>query len=587
MGEKLLAQRVLQVLRNTYGQGSKVAAATLEWAAEQADWLWPERSFVPVETPAAEPGGGTAMLALSGGTLSWDGLAELIPVIDREELEPALFASVDAVADLLELDPFERELLSVATALVRLPNLAGLKTRLLALGIDMVTVAGMLAGAAPAAAAGRVRRSAPLSLGLLFLASETGAGGLDLGVHWRFGRLLDECHTEESAIIEMLAGPRQPAELAREDFPAQAPALDLLVRLLRGALDQRASGVNLLIYGPPGTGKTEFARTLAAEAGAALLAVGECDEDGDEPSRYERLHALKRAQRLLARRSDRILLFDEMEDLFAEAQFAASGARRAGSKIFVNRLLENNPVPTIWTSNCLDIDPAHLRRLTFVLKMDHPGPAARARIVARIAGSEAVAEAVHGLAPFVARDHEAAAVARVTLRAAALSGGGASDAAAIADSLLLGLRGGRPLPPAPDGAGVALDLYGPDLQPLVERLAAPGAARDFSLLLTGPPGTGKTVLAAHLAERLERPLVVKRASDLLSSWLGGTEANIAEAFANAREQGSVLLFDEVDSLLLDRADAQRSWEVTQVNELLTWMDSHPYPFIAATNFPRR
>jgi len=49
----------------------------------------------------------------------------------------------------------------------------------------------------------------------------------------------------------------------------------------------------------------------------------------------------------------------------------------------------------------------------------------------------------------------------------------------------------------------------------------------------------------------------------------------------------VLLFDEADSLLLDRGDARHSWEITQVNELLTWMDSHPLPFVAATNFARR
>ena len=80
---------------------------------------------------------------------------------------------------------------------------------------------------------------------------------------------------------------------------------------------------------------------------------------------------------------------------------------------------------------------------------------------------------------------------------------------------------------------------------------------------------------------------MKRASDLLSKWVGQTEANIAEAFAEARDSGSVLLIDEADSLLSDRSDAHTSWEVTQVNELLTWMDSHPLPFIAATNFARR
>ena len=193
------------------------------------------------------------------------------------------------------------------------------------------------------------------------------------------------------------------------------------------------------------------------------------------------------------------------------------------------------------------------------------------------------------LLPLAAQAPEAASIARVALRTAALAGGDAEDAEAAACSLILGLRGRRSLPPAKAGSALDLSLYEADrdIGALVERVAAPGSPADFSLLLTGPPGTGKTALAACVAERLDRPLMVKRTSDLLSKWVGQTEANIADAFAEACEESSVLLFDEADSLLLDRGDAQHSWEITQVNELLTWMDSHPLPFIAATNFARR
>jgi SpoVK/Ycf46/Vps4 family AAA+-type ATPase len=312
--------------------------------------------------------------------------------------------------------------------------------------------------------------------------------------------------------------------------------------------------------------------------------------DGDEPGRGDRVAALKRSPRLLARRGGAILLFDEMEDLFSSAgSYDRRGAWQPSSKIFVNRMLEENAVPTIWTSNAIDrVDPAHLRRMSFILKMGYPSQKARARIVARVAEVEGLPEAKDGLGRLLPADEAASGVARTAIRAAVLAGGGADEAEAAARSLVLGLRGGRSLPPAAETA-LDLDLYEADVSVagLIERIAAPDAPADVSLLLTGPPGTGKTALAAHLALRLDRPLLVKRASDLLSPWLGGTEANVAAAFAEARDGGAVLLFDEADSLLPDRAEARQSWEVSQVNELLTWMDLHKLPFVAATNFARR
>jgi len=569
MGEKLLAQRLIRLLRETQGGSGRTALALLDWAADQQDWLWP--ALAAADTDAG---------------ISWERLPLLAGAIDTGEAEPALFGCVDAASVLLGFDDFEREVLRVVSAFDRLPRLAALRSRLFGCGEDLHALCGRVAGADPGDAARRLRRSGPVALGLLFSGGGDYAGGCsqDLGVDWRFARVLDAGLTDPGGLIDALAGIRQTATLAPDDFVDQREAFRLLVRLLTGALRNGAAGVNVLIYGPPGTGKTELARTLAATAGATLYAVGE-EVEGEEPSRADRLSALKRAQRLLARRGDSALLFDEMEDLFA-----AAGPRRTASKIFVNRLLEGNKVPTIWTSNAIDlVDPAHLRRMSYILRMAYPNPKARARIVARVAEAEGMAEAGAALAGLLPAEEGTAGLARAALRGAALAGGGAEEATAVGRSLLLGLRGGRSLPPGGGGAAVDLSLYEADrpIAALVERIAARGAPADVSLLLTGPPGTGKTALAALVAERLDRPLAVKRASDLLSSWVGGTEARIADAFAEARDRGAVLLFDEVDSLLFDRADAQRSWEVSQVNELLTWMDSHPLPFVAATNHARR
>jgi transitional endoplasmic reticulum ATPase len=111
--------------------------------------------------------------------------------------------------------------------------------------------------------------------------------------------------------------------------------------------------------------------------------------------------------------------------------------------------------------------------------------------------------------------------------------------------------------------------------------------RAFSLLLSGPPGTGKSAYARYLAERLDVPVISKRASDLLNAYVGDSEKAIARAFKEGREEGALLIFDEVDSLLSDRRHAARSWEVSRVNEFLTQLEAHLFPVVATTNLMER
>ncbi len=512
-----------------------------------------------------------------------DAVANAAPVADAVRPQPMLLA--DALADLLALDPFDRALLTVLIAMDRVPRIATLARAVTANDGDILSLIGALIGVPPHDAERRVRASVLLRLGL-FEMQFTKSGQVRVYVLWTLERLLDRMPETADAMVDVLVGTSQPAQLMLEDFPGVAEDADFLVRLIAGALRSREAGINILLHGPPGTGKTELARTLAGTAGAVLRAVGEADDEGGEPARYERVGALRVAQRVLARASGTVLLFDEMEDLIGDAQPSSGDffSRRQGSKVFVNRMLETNPLPVIWTTNALgNVDPAILRRMSFVLKLDLPSRSAGRRMLARVSDEEAVDAAA--FEPLLNRAPETATVLRVAARAGRLAGS-AEDSARAATTLVRALRGGT-LPD--DGIGdLDLDLFesDPAIAPLIARLVA-NDARDVSILLSGPPGTGKTALAHHFARALDRPLLVKRSSDLLSSWVGATEGNIAEAFAEARRREAVLFFDEVDSLLFDRTTARTSWEVTQVNELLTWLDRHPLPLIAATNHAAR
>ena len=104
-----------------------------------------------------------------------------------------------------------------------------------------------------------------------------------------------------------------------------------------------------------------------------------------------------------------------------------------------------------------------------------------------------------------------------------------------------------------------------------------------TLCFYGAPGSGKTALAEHMALVLGRPLQVRRASDLLSKYIGETEQAMAAMFREAEMENAVLLLDEADSFLQDRRSAQRQYEVTEVNEMLQGMERYRGIFICTTN----
>lgn len=111
------------------------------------------------------------------------------------------------------------------------------------------------------------------------------------------------------------------------------------------------------------------------------------------------------------------------------------------------------------------------------------------------------------------------------------------------------------------------------------------------ILLYGPPGCGKTMIARAVANECNAAFVAVGISDVLNMWLGESERNLAAQFEKARaQQPCVLFFDELDALAYARSKAGSASARTVVNEFLTQLDgigreNRGVLVLAATNMP--
>ncbi|HVZ16713.1 MAG TPA: ATP-binding protein [Terriglobales bacterium] len=137
-----------------------------------------------------------------------------------------------------------------------------------------------------------------------------------------------------------------------------------------------------------------------------------------------------------------------------------------------------------------------------------------------------------------------------------------------------------PLPVAESGRQLVEEHVRADV------LRAHGYEPRHRVLLSGPPGNGKTTFAEAIAEALSLPFFMVRYDALIGSYLGETNARLRQLFDFIRTQPGILFFDEFDAIGKERGDTHETGEIKRVvSFLLMQLDQLPSYVIvvAATN----
>ena len=407
--------------------------------------------------------------------------------------------------------------------------------------------------------------------------------------------IVDPELTIEKINRQVLGEPTVIPELSIDHFPHLDDQVKKILGIVKGAIASGEKGINILLYGPAGSGKTALAAAISKALELEMYTIGEQnpDEDGDKEykngsgtSKY-RISKLQQAHALLKDNNKAVLFFDEIEDTLNKGT-DSSKKPDVFSKILLNRLLETNPIVTIWAGN--DLEKFHesvLQRFSYSLPVTYPPTLMRLEIwktqVLKNKIELSDADLLQLARDFVAPPR----IIGKALQNARLTGN--TDVKSIIhfiEQASLIAYGGEDKLRLNSGLSryFSRDLLPQDLKGKIDSwIDGAGKKSPVSIYIDAVRGAGVNAMAEDIAERLiMHPNIVDAGALSTDSMVMSAINKIKMVFNNAARGNQLLIIQNIEAFNENPDNPQDKWRNDLVGQFARSLSEHDLPVVVSS-----